>query len=104
MSRGRRVLTDICGFGAAVGWQDLLERWDLMMLRAVEAPVCTQGVQPEDHIVIHYVVMDSLAHLQKLIDKYCGSRAIFRQIIKIESLKAFLGQQFNGWTRSSHEQ
>lgn len=59
-------------------------------------------VQPEDRDVIHYVVMDSLAHLQKLIDKYCGSRTIFRQIRKNECLKAFPGQQFSGWAWSSH--
>lgn len=60
-------------------------------------------VQPEDYVVIHYVIMVSLAHLPKLIDKYSESLAIFRQVIKIKSLKAFLRQHFNRWTRSSYE-
>lgn len=80
--------------GAEIWWSCAWLKWQHRFSR----------VQPEDCVAIRYLVMDSLAHLHKLIDQHRGSCTISRHIIKMRSLKASAGQQFNGRSRSRHQQ
>lgn len=80
VSRVTQVFTDIHGFAAAAEAEDLFRRWELWS----DDPLCSwraflsSRVQPEYRVLMQYAVTDAMAHLQrKLINKYCGSCAIF---------------------------